>query len=49
MNEELLADVDELPVDDPGIQLMEEYSVAREKNLGEHILDDGISTGALLI
>eukprot|EP00349_Pseudokeronopsis_sp_Brazil_P011514 CAMPEP_0202975898 /NCGR_PEP_ID=MMETSP1396-20130829/73055_1 /ASSEMBLY_ACC=CAM_ASM_000872 /TAXON_ID= /ORGANISM="Pseudokeronopsis sp., Strain Brazil" /LENGTH=150 /DNA_ID=CAMNT_0049712349 /DNA_START=156 /DNA_END=605 /DNA_ORIENTATION=+ len=33
----------------PRIDLVEEYFVAAEEDLGEHVLDYGVSSGALLI
>ena len=49
VNEEFFANVYELTVYDPGIQLVEEHSVAAEKDLREHVLDDRIAASALLV
>ena len=49
VNEEFFADVNKLAVDYPCIQLVEEHSVATKQDLGKHILDDRITTRALLI
>lgn len=49
MNEELLTDVDKLPMDNPRIELMIEDLMTAEQDLRKHILDDGITTSALLV
>ena len=43
MNEEFFAEVNQLTVDYPSIDLMKEYSVTTEENLREHSLDNGVA------
>lgn len=43
MNEEFFAQVYQLTVDYPSIDLMKEYSMAAEENLCEHSLDHGVA------
>ena len=49
MNEELLGDVDQLSVDYPRVNLVEEDLVAHEKDASEHVLDYWVSCGAAQI
>ena len=49
MDEELIREIDQLSVDQPRIDLMEEYFVADEENAGEHVFDHGVSTDASLM
>ena len=49
MNKKLLTDIDQLPMHNPGIQLMVKYLMAAEKYLGKHVFDNWVSTGTLLV
>ena len=49
MNEELLRNVDKLPMYDPRIDLMKEDLVAHEKDPREHVLDHRIASRAALM
>lgn len=49
VDEKLLANVYKLAVDDPGVELVVKYFMTAKKYLSEHILNDRISTGALLV
>ena len=46
MNEEFFAEVYQLTVDYPSIDLMKEYSVTAEKNLREHSFYHGVARNA---
>ena len=43
MNEEFFAEVYQLSVDDPSIDLVKEYSVTAEENLCEHSLNNWVA------
>ena len=49
VDEELFANIDKLPVDNPGVQLVVEDLVTAEENPREHILDDWVTARALLV
>ena len=49
MNKKLLTDINQLPMHNPGIQLMVKNLMAAEKYLGKHVFDNWVSTGTLLV
>ena len=49
MNEKLLTNVNQLPLNNPCIQLMVKDLMTAKKYLCKHILDNGIATGTLLM
>ena len=49
MNEKLIGQVDELPVDKPRIYLVEEDFVANKEYAGKHVLNNGVATDTLLM
>lgn len=49
MNKELLADIHELAMDDPGVNLVVKNSVAAIQDLRKHIFVHWVSSGALLV
>ena len=49
VNEKFLANINQLALHNPSIQLVIEHFVAAEKNLCEHVLDDWVPTCTLLV
>jgi len=49
MNEKLISQVDELTVDEPCVDLVEEYFMADKEDAGEHILYYWVSADAPLV
>lgn len=49
MNEKLIGQIDQLSVDEPGVDLMEEHFVADEENAGKHVFDHGVPADAPLM
>ena len=49
MNEKFISQVDELPMDKPGIDLMKEDFVAYKEDAGKHVLDYWVATDTPLM
>ena len=49
MDEKLICQVNQLSMDQPRVDLVEEHFVADVENAGKHVLDHGVSTHTALM